>query len=262
MNTKKYKVIMLPTEDTTTLWKYMFGEYLEHSHNIGKDNQLIAQHLYVISDEDIKEGDWYIYEGREVNKAKNNLIPNSKFRKIIATTNKSLSSQSKYSKEELGGAEPIKYTKLPQLPQSLIKHYAEVGGVGDIELKYELVNEGDLYNTCINHYEEGCLDCYDTKLKLTDNNEVVWNDLNICKGNCGINYCDDNGCIERKRHLVDNDLISLPIEKMYSRQEVESIILQFAEDCGDNKDLISYEGEIDGIRQYNDAKRWIKETLK
>jgi hypothetical protein len=24
-----------------------------------------------------------------------------------------------------------------------------------------------------------------------------------CSGNCGMNYCDDNGCIERKRILVE-----------------------------------------------------------
>lgn len=24
-----------------------------------------------------------------------------------------------------------------------------------------------------------------------------------CDGNCGMNYCDDNGCIERKRVLTD-----------------------------------------------------------
>ena len=24
-----------------------------------------------------------------------------------------------------------------------------------------------------------------------------------CNGNCGMNYCDENGCIERKRELVD-----------------------------------------------------------
>lgn len=24
-----------------------------------------------------------------------------------------------------------------------------------------------------------------------------------CSGNCGMNYCDDNGCLERKRILVD-----------------------------------------------------------
>ena len=24
-----------------------------------------------------------------------------------------------------------------------------------------------------------------------------------CEGNCGMNYCDDNGCIERKRVLVE-----------------------------------------------------------
>lgn len=25
-----------------------------------------------------------------------------------------------------------------------------------------------------------------------------------CNGNCGMNYCDDNGCIERKRNLVED----------------------------------------------------------
>jgi 6-pyruvoyl-tetrahydropterin synthase len=30
-----------------------------------------------------------------------------------------------------------------------------------------------------------------------------------CDGDCSMNYCDDNGCIERKRNLVDQD----PIEK-------------------------------------------------
>ncbi len=24
-----------------------------------------------------------------------------------------------------------------------------------------------------------------------------------CDGNCGMNYCDENGCIERKRELVE-----------------------------------------------------------
>lgn len=27
--------------------------------------------------------------------------------------------------------------------------------------------------------------------------------LPLCEGNCGMNYCDDNGCIERKRILVE-----------------------------------------------------------
>lgn len=28
---------------------------------------------------------------------------------------------------------------------------------------------------------------------------------NKCKGNCGMNYCDENGCIDRKRNLVDGE---------------------------------------------------------
>lgn len=28
---------------------------------------------------------------------------------------------------------------------------------------------------------------------------------NRCTGDCGMNYCDENGCIERKRNYVDSD---------------------------------------------------------
>jgi len=28
-----------------------------------------------------------------------------------------------------------------------------------------------------------------------------------CNGTCGMNYCDENGCVERKRELVDNPVI-------------------------------------------------------
>jgi hypothetical protein len=37
-----------------------------------------------------------------------------------------------------------------------------------------------------------------------------WHHLKtVCRGNCGMNYCDDNGCTERKRILVDTDLIAV-----------------------------------------------------
>ncbi|WP_394995419.1 hypothetical protein [Emticicia sp.] len=53
------------------------------------------------------------------------------------------------------------------------------------------------------------------KIKTTNGIEIIFtpeslieihNDflkLSECNGNCGMNYCDDNGCIDRKRHLVN-----------------------------------------------------------
>jgi hypothetical protein len=34
--------------------------------------------------------------------------------------------------------------------------------------------------------------------------EVVESKENECGGNCGMNYCDENGCIDRKRELADS----------------------------------------------------------
>ena len=41
-----------------------------------------------------------------------------------------------------------------------------------------------------------------------------------CNGGCGMNYCDENGCVERKRYLTDlplkHSLITTANSKTYS----------------------------------------------
>jgi hypothetical protein len=32
-----------------------------------------------------------------------------------------------------------------------------------------------------------------------------------CTKHCGMGYCDDNGCIDRKRYLVEDDLNAAPL---------------------------------------------------
>jgi len=34
-----------------------------------------------------------------------------------------------------------------------------------------------------------------------------------CSGNCGMNYCDDNGCVERKRNLTEPQDQAMPSTK-------------------------------------------------
>ncbi|HLO43893.1 MAG TPA: hypothetical protein VK175_06135 [Leadbetterella sp.] len=43
---------------------------------------------------------------------------------------------------------------------------------------------------------------------LEDNLSFYGDLANGCTGNCGMNYCDENGCVERKKHYVE------PIEPM------------------------------------------------
>tara|TARA_B110000114_G_scaffold171509_1_gene197389 strand:- start:4 stop:273 length:270 start_codon:yes stop_codon:yes gene_type:complete len=51
-------------------------------------------------------------------------------------------------------------------------------------------------------YEELARDIAESlvkKLNLTD----VSQQRELCEGKCGMSYCDDNGCIDRKRNLVE-----------------------------------------------------------
>jgi hypothetical protein len=59
---KKAQVIMLPIEDNSNTNIQLFGRTLEY-HNILKfinKDFYKSQHLYIISDDEIKEGDWFI----------------------------------------------------------------------------------------------------------------------------------------------------------------------------------------------------------
>lgn len=69
-----------------------------------------------------------------------------------------------------------------------------------------LLRKEDIETTRIGH---------NFKIKTTNGIEVIFTpeallelqndflELQKCNGNCGMNYCDENGCIDRKRHLVD-----------------------------------------------------------
>lgn len=45
-------------------------------------------------------------------------------------------------------------------------------------------------------YKEYVKDLEQLKEQLKEQRE-------LCEGKCGMNYCDDNGCIDRKRNLVE-----------------------------------------------------------
>ena len=49
----------------------------------------IVQHLYILSDDEIKEGDWYLLDDNTINKASANLRYKNHEKKIIASTDSS-----------------------------------------------------------------------------------------------------------------------------------------------------------------------------
>lgn len=119
---KTYKLIMHPTEKATRLWingkrQLNYGaEAMASTNNIG-------QHLYIISDDEIKEGDkgWLFEDGRiksvcrfDCTNGLGGIRPTDK--KIVATTDITLGD--------------IFHPDLPQLPESFIQAYIKAYNAG------------------------------------------------------------------------------------------------------------------------------------
>jgi hypothetical protein len=149
---------MLPTEDKTGLFTrdnnlVYTGIHLRRMFN--EKGQL----LYFTSSEEIKEGDWYLL-GNTPRQSTGNLgKPDSKWLKIIATTDTELG----YG-DEVGGWYP-----LPQIPQSFIEEYCKQGGIDKVELEYEENVVDSKFNVHSNENEN----IIKSELKLTPNNEVI-----------------------------------------------------------------------------------------
>lgn len=95
------------------------------------------QHLYILSDEEIKEGDWFVgfADGSikpfvkqadestvEINNWQLNKKGHSSNKKIIATTNKSIILPERFPS----------FTYLPQIPQSFIEHFVKEYNKGNV----------------------------------------------------------------------------------------------------------------------------------
>lgn len=133
MSYKKCKVVMLATK-TSNLYLFGSKEQLMYRPKAAIHISILdePQHLYILSDEEIKKGDRVydtiedIEEGsRIIEKATNDahLDPKAGYKNIIATTDKSLKIESElttYYRNGIGGAK-----NLPQIPQDFISLYIE-----------------------------------------------------------------------------------------------------------------------------------------
>lgn len=135
---KRAQVVMLPTKkNSSNIAKSINQDILSlYNKNDDKYNQWINQHLYILSDDEIKEGDW-VYS---INY--NNILqlqkPSNKFfyKKIIATTDTSL-----IENIEMIGTGSTYLFKLPQPSEQFIEKYIESYNKGtqiiDILVQYE-----------------------------------------------------------------------------------------------------------------------------
>ena len=230
---KTHRIVMLPTEDKVS----SVGKYTDTGklvYNTPKDiPRGEMQHLYILSDDEIKEGDWFmsafysypIHNTKKWREKQESMVKRSsdcsdlKYHKIIATTDPKLN---RYIENYRGeGVDEI----FPQIPQSLIEYYAE-HQPEEVELEYE-------HPTYEDWLANGASPVGNWKPKL-QNNEVVW--------------------VEPRSKLLSEYMTG---QKIYTREEVEKLrdlanaIIVPAQDILPE----TYNEELD------DYFNWLKENL-
>jgi len=148
-NVKKAKVIMLPTNNKTNLWISTQTNIFRYSSACIDDMRLAnSYHLYIISDDEIKEGDWVICNGskntiqkiieinehNELELSKGYCLPKILCKKIIATTD-----------ILFAPTDDMINPYLPQPSQQFIEKYIESYNKGevitDVLVEYETISK-------------------------------------------------------------------------------------------------------------------------
>lgn len=142
---KRCKVVMLPTKEKSNILNDSLG--LRYN-SIPLDNSLrySPQHLYIISDDEIKEGDWYY--SSEDNAVRQWIdyysMPMMDCDRIIATTDKSLKIKSTCNCSETeaiycGEEKSVGKCQqsLPSPSEAFIKKYCKLDGIDEVDVEYE-----------------------------------------------------------------------------------------------------------------------------
>ncbi len=209
---KRAQVVMLPTKkNSSNIAKSINQDILSlYNKNDDKYNQWINQHLYIISDDEIKEGDWY-YNSRlkQIFQA----IRNSGYSKktddykIIATTDTSLN----YETPFYGMDEDNNF---PQPSQQFIEKYIESYNAGqvitDVLVEYE--NNYDLEYYTPQGGIECCKKIDNWKLKINSKDNTIT-----------IKKLKDNSQHAYSKQLKRN-------KTSWNREEVKSLFRNFRTD--------------------------------
>lgn len=124
---------MLPTTRSKLYFGYKQLRLTNDSFLIAKSRDFLPQHLYIISDDEIEEGDWVRDSISNIRQADNADL-NAQYPKVIATTDTSLLKD--YFQQSLNGV-----ACLPQPSQSFIEKYITEYNKGnkieEVEVEYE-----------------------------------------------------------------------------------------------------------------------------
>jgi hypothetical protein len=178
---KTRQVVMLPTEKAS---ENQLGLYRKGDKNLTynltgaearrlKYNGYSPYHLYILSDEKIKEGDWVLTPENKILKFGQVGTYLSKDKKIIATTDSSLTpNDTKHCKLDTNGECAYCNSKLPQISESFIKAYIKAYNEGtpitEVQVEYEMLNIDE-----IRERGKGFLSQDNSKLKLKEDGSIT-----------------------------------------------------------------------------------------
>ena len=224
---KRAKVVMLPTNEKALIHFGTPKNNLRYTRLYKDSIHHKYQHLYITSDDEIKEGDWcYDKVHQYIVRISKELLGNYLYKKIIATTDSSL--------EVIVAEGPFATISktLPQPSQSFIEVFVR---------KY---NKGNIITDVLVEYEEIKTWCNDGKVCVCNNPK----------------FCNENR--NRLKHILkvnpkDNTITIKKVKDSWSREEVEefrtladAIILSASDVLGKNYD-----------EEYNNYFKWIEENL-
>jgi hypothetical protein len=188
---QEFNVVMLPTESNSglLLGKSKTGKLVQYNteftfpkNDIYNENQ----HLYILSNEEIKEDNWCIdITTNRIFQFKNEKhYQNCDFKKIIATTDSSLNPTG-----DKGIIAHAFKEEIPQIPQSFIEDFIQSYNQGNViskvlvEVEFIVTNEDWSKRPVI-------VDGY-YQIKLNQNNEIsILTEVNTCK------HLKEVGCIK------------------------------------------------------------------
>ena len=237
-NTQLCNVVMLPTNEASPLYLHdkeglgfsVTGKYL-------KTNCIQPQHLYLVSDEEIKEGDWFFssyYKTVQQSRGHKGLDTfGEMFQKIIATTDKSLISEESRTRGFQNIGQSI---RLPQPPESFIKAFVEAQGkITEVLVEYEDKNiiscKGEL------HYSHGTEESTEEHPENVFKCSVCGNEVTNPSFNWGkVRTCGKQTIIQPKLKLREDNTVIIHEARKYSYDDLVKVFYYAQEQTQDTCD--------------------------
>jgi len=143
---KRAKVHLLPTDKTDgTLWKTTSGQLI-HTHVSGEYKEKYQPfNLYITTDDEIKEGDWLIWDDKVYKHSKTSFtgIDFSDCKKIIATTDPKLHNTRLKDCPVNPEDNMVSVRGVSKPSKEFIEEYCRVGGIDEVDVEYGLFHDGN-----------------------------------------------------------------------------------------------------------------------